>query len=113
MKVDLISKSWHVFHGKLVKKGERFSATQEEAKALMKRGRAVELPPPPALPPPPPKKVEKRKDLEADTFTSAAPSKLPPSFEFPAPPPPAEKIDTWAKVEPKREVLSRPKAPKE
>jgi len=45
MKIDLISKSWHMLAGKLIKKGERFSVDEDKAKALEKRGRATRATP--------------------------------------------------------------------
>jgi hypothetical protein len=112
MKIDLISKSWHMFGGKLVKKGERFSATEDEAKALEKRGRATRVAPVVEVKE---KRAYKRRDMVAETFEPAVEREKPQPFEFPKSPPVAstERLTTWAKTEPVREVLSRPKAPKE
>lgn len=111
MKIELVAKQVHKFAGKLRKKGEHFEATPAEARVLKALGRAVEvMPAPPALAPHPQKRAYKRKDLQADTFTSAAAPLLPPA---PAPAPVAETVQTWAKVEPVRPVLTLPKAPKE
>jgi hypothetical protein len=118
MKIDLISKSWHMLAGKLIKKGERFSVDEDKAKALEKRGRATRATP--AVPVAPvvevkEKRAYKRKDLTAETFEPAVEREAPQPYEFPKSPEVAskERLTTWATAEPVRPVLTRPKAPKE
>jgi hypothetical protein len=118
MKIDLVSKTWHMLSGKLVKKGERFSVDEDKAKALEKRGRASRATP--VVPVAPvvevkEKRAYKRKDMVAETFEPAVSREAPQKFEFPKSPDVAskERLTTWATTEPVREVLSRPKAPKE
>jgi hypothetical protein len=88
MKIELVSKQFHKFGGKLRKKGERFFATPAEAKALKALGRATPLEPSQAVPEVPEvrtKRAYKRRDMQAETAAEPAPLPVAPAPVAPEP----------------------------
>lgn len=69
MKIELVSKQFHKFGGKLRKKGEHIFATPAEARALVALGRAVAVDAEqvaPATPEVRTKRAYKRRDMQAE-----------------------------------------------
>jgi hypothetical protein len=95
MKIELVSKQFHKFGGKLRRKGEKIMATPAEAKVLRALGRAMDVQPAAAPAADKPKRAYKRRDMVAETAEAAAPASTVVAAAAVTPPPvviPAEEV---------------------